>query len=171
VAAWALGLGGAGQVVGRFGYAAFARRTSVRTRTAAILTGTAVTTALLAFVPGPMLLVVALSVLAGTARGVATLLNATAVTERWGASSYATLSAILSAPAMAASAIAPWAGAALAGPLGGYPHMFALLAAAGAAAAVLALGSVPRRRPSRPVAAAEGSKGSDTVDAERSVER
>ncbi|WP_268823530.1 hypothetical protein [Yinghuangia soli] len=46
-----------------------------------------------------------------------------------GAASYGTLSGIRSAPAMAASALAPWAGAALAGPLGGDPHMFALPAA------------------------------------------
>ncbi|WTW93513.1 MFS transporter [Streptomycetaceae bacterium NBC_01309] len=171
VAAWALGLGGAGQVVGRIGYAAFARRTSVRTRTVGVLTATAATTALLAFVPGPVWLLVALAILAGTARGVGTLLNATAITERWGASSYGTLSGILSAPAMAASAIAPWAGAALAGPLGGYPHMFALLATAGATAAVLAIASVPRARPSRPVAAAEGVPSVDRGDVGAHLEK
>lgn len=145
VAAWALGLGGAGQVVGRLGYAALTRRAGVRTRTVGILGATAATTALLAFVPGPIWLLVVISVLAGTARGIGTLLNATAITERWGAASYGTLSGILSAPALAASALAPGAGAALAGPLGGYPHMFALLAALGFAGAVLAIGTVPRR--------------------------
>ncbi|MDI2130158.1 MFS transporter [Yinghuangia seranimata] len=144
VAAWALGLGGAGQVLGRLGYAALTRRAGVLARTVGILGATAAATALLAFVPGPIWLLVVISVIAGTARGVATLLSATAITERWGAASYGTLSGILSAPAMAASALAPWAGAALAGPLGGYAHMFALLAALGCAAALLAFGTIPR---------------------------
>ncbi|MCF2530230.1 MFS transporter [Yinghuangia sp. KLBMP8922] len=147
VAAWALGLGGAGQVVGRLGYAALARRSGVRGRITGIFAATALTTAMLAFVPGPVWLLVVISVLAGAARGMATLLSATAVTERWGAASYGTLSGILSAPAMAASALSPWAGAALAGPLGGYAHMFALLAALGGTAAVLALGTVPAHMP------------------------
>ncbi|MDI2131280.1 MFS transporter [Yinghuangia seranimata] len=149
VGAWALGLGGAGQVLGRFGYSRFARASGVRARTVGVLAATAACTALLAFVPGPVWLLVVIAVVAGTWRGMATLLNATAITERWGATSYGTLSGILSAPAMAASALAPWAGAALAGPLGGYAHMFALLAALGLAAAALATGSVPTVRVSR----------------------
>ncbi|MYW73538.1 MFS transporter, partial [Pseudonocardia sp. SID8383] len=40
-----------------------------------------------------------------------------------------------------AVAVSPWAGAALAGPLGGYPQLFAVLAGAAAVGAVLAVGT------------------------------
>ncbi|SEG75940.1 Sugar phosphate permease [Thermomonospora echinospora] len=145
-AAWALGLGGLGQVAGRLGYGALTRRTTVRSRTVGILALSAATTAALAVLPGPVVLLVTVAVLAGTTRGIATLLQATAVTDRWGTASYATLSGILAAPTTIAGAIAPWAGAALATTLGGYPALFALLAVIAAIAAVLAIGSCPRFR-------------------------
>jgi hypothetical protein len=44
---------------------------------------------------------------------------------------------------MIATALAPWAGAALSEVLGGYPTVFGLLAGIAALAAVLAAGSVP----------------------------
>jgi predicted MFS family arabinose efflux permease len=143
-AAWALGLGGVGQVLGRLGYTRLAAATGVRTRTVLIISGTAATTALLAAVPGPTALLIAAAMLAGAARGVATLLQATAVTDRWGAAHYGRLGGILSAPVVLATALAPWAGAALAALLGGYPPVFVLLAGVAALAAVLAIGSVPR---------------------------
>ena len=71
-------------------------------------------------------------------------LQATAISDRWGATHYGRLNGLLSAPAMVATALAPWAGAALAQTLGGYPAVFALLAAVAALAALLAAGSVPR---------------------------
>jgi MFS family permease len=144
-AAWALGLGGVGQVLGRLGYARLAAATNVRARTVLIIVGTGAATALLAVVPGPPALLVAVAMLAGAARGVATLLQATAVTDRWGSTHYGRLGGILSAPSVLATALAPWAGAALAELFGGYPPVFALLAGVAALAAVLALGSVPRR--------------------------
>ncbi|MDT7709906.1 MAG: hypothetical protein QOG20_5513, partial [Pseudonocardiales bacterium] len=84
------------------------------------------------------------AMLAGAVRGIFTLLQATAVTDRWGAAHYGRLNGIVSAPAMLATAVAPWAGAALAGPLGGYPRVFLLLAGVAVVAALLAAGSVPR---------------------------
>jgi predicted MFS family arabinose efflux permease len=48
IAAWALGLGGIGQVAGRLGYGTLTRRTTVRTRTVIILLGSAATTTALA---------------------------------------------------------------------------------------------------------------------------
>ncbi len=144
-AAWALGLGGLGQVLGRLGYGALAARTGARSRTAVILAATAVTTGLLAVLPGPGALLVAAAMLAGAARGVFTLLQATAISDRWGTAHYGRLGGILTAPAMLATALSPWAGAALAGLLGGYPAVFVLLALIAAAAAGLSLGSVPRR--------------------------
>lgn len=144
-AAWALGLSGVGQVAGRLGYGALARRTGVRSRMVWVLTVMAATTAALAVVPGPLWLLVAVGVLAGAARGITTLLHATAVSDRWGVAGYGTLTGVLSAPVTVAFAVAPVGGAALADLLGGYPPTFAVLAAVAAAAAALAAGSVPCR--------------------------
>lgn len=143
-AAWALGLGGLGQIAGRLFYGRLVTATSVRTRGVLILLATAATTALLGAVPGPTPLLVAGAVLAGTARGVLTLFQATAVSDRWGSAHYGRLSGILSAPVVLATALAPWAGAALADVLGGYPQVFAVLALVAVLAAACALGSVPR---------------------------
>ncbi|MGA5169203.1 MULTISPECIES: MFS transporter [Streptomyces] len=145
-AAWALGLGGAGQTLGRTLYATLARRTGPTVRTALLMAAGGVTTAALALVPGPVAVLVLLAVLAGVVRGNLTLLQATAVSDRWGTADYGRLSALLTAPATVAAALAPWAGAALAGgPLGGYDGLFAALAACSAAAVLLAL--VSGRRP------------------------
>ncbi|MXQ65057.1 MFS transporter [Actinomadura rayongensis] len=144
-AAWALGLGGAGQVAGRLGHRRLVRHTTVRSRTVGILAGSAAATAALAALPGPTALLIAVAVLAGTTRGVTTLLQATAVTDRWGPAAYGTLSGLLSAPVTVAGAIAPAAGAALATALGGYPRLFAALTVIAAAAALLAVGSIPAR--------------------------
>ncbi|MFI1062803.1 MFS transporter [Streptomyces spororaveus] len=138
-AAWALGLGGAGQTLGRTLYSSLSTRTSVTTRTVTLITLGGATTTALAVVPGPVPLLVLLAVLAGVVRGNLTLLQATAVTDRWGTTHYGRLSALLGAPAHITAALAPWACAALAGPLGGYPHLFAALAALSLIAALLAV--------------------------------
>jgi MFS family permease len=136
-AAVALGLGGIGQVLGRLGYGRLTTATTVRTRTALVLLAAAATIVLLGLLPGPALALVIAAVLAGSARGIFTLLQATAVTDRWGATHYGRLNGLLSAPSTFAAALAPWAGAALAGPLGGYPAVFCVLGAVGVLAAVL----------------------------------
>ncbi|WP_369141792.1 MFS transporter [Streptomyces sp. R44] len=143
-AAWALGLGGAGQTLGRTLYAGLARNTGTITRTAALVALGALTTAAFAVVPGPYGLLIVVSVVAGMVRGNLTLLQATAITDRWGATHYGRLSGILSAPAMTASALAPFTSAVLAPPLGGTPQLFGLLAGLGAAAALIALGTTVR---------------------------
>ncbi|MFJ7158789.1 MFS transporter [Streptomyces sp. NPDC101118] len=142
-AAWALGLGGAGQTLGRTLYATLARHLGVTARTVTLIALGALTTAALATVAGPYAVLVGVSVLAGVVRGNLTLLQATAVTDRWGATHYGRLSGLLGAPAHAAAALAPFAGALLAGPLGGYAPLFVLLAALSAVAAVVALGTRP----------------------------
>lgn len=143
-AAWALGLGGAGQTLGRTLYAALARHLGVTARTVTLITLGTLTTAALATVAGPYALLVAVSILAGVIRGNLTLLQATAVTDRWGTTHYGRLSGLLGAPAHAAAALAPFAGAVLAGPLGGYPALFTLLGVLSAAAAATALGTRPQ---------------------------
>lgn len=148
-AAWALGLGGAGQTLGRTLYATLARHTGTTARTTALIALGAAATAALALVPGPYVLLVVLSVAAGMVRGNLTLLQATAVTDRWGTTQYGRLSGLLAAPTTAASALAPFAGAVLAAPLGGYPQLFGLLALIAGLAALITFGTNPRRPPLR----------------------
>lgn len=141
-AAVALGLGGAGQVLGRLGYARFTRRTTVRARTTLIMLAMAVTTALLGVLTSVVALIIA-AVVAGMARGVFTLLQATAVTDRWGPRYYGRLTGLLSAPLTITMALAPFAGAGLATLLGSYSLMFLVLAAIALTATVLGTASTP----------------------------
>lgn len=143
LAAWAFGLGGLGQVLGRLGYGRLTTHLGVRGRGIAILALAAATTALLAVLPGPAGLLIAVAILAGAARGVFTLLQATAITDRWGAVHYGRLNGLLSAPALVATALAPSARAAVADVLGGYPPVFVVLAALALLGALFAVGSSP----------------------------
>ncbi|SOC49263.1 Predicted arabinose efflux permease, MFS family [Blastococcus aggregatus] len=144
LAATTLGLLGAGQLLGRIGYAPLASRTTPAGRTVAIVLVSAVPLALFAAFSGPTALLVGLAVLAGAARGAGTLLQATVVAEHWGAARYGTLAGFFAAPITAAAAIAPWAGTALAGITGSYPSMFAVLAVLVSCAAGLAALSARR---------------------------
>ncbi|WP_197375249.1 MFS transporter [Mycolicibacterium baixiangningiae] len=149
-AAVALGLGGAGQVLGRLGYQTLVRRVGVVPRTVIVMAGVAVSTALLgAFSAYAALVAVAIG--AGVMRGIMTLLQATAVTERWGSTHYGHLSGFLSAPIMIATAVGPFVGAALASVLGGYAAMFVVLGAIAAAGALLAMATTPRVRTPAPI--------------------
>ena len=78
-----LGLGGVGQFLGRLGYARFAAATSVTARAVLVVGAVAGATAAFALA-SQAALVVALGMLLGLARGVYTLVQATAVTDRWG---------------------------------------------------------------------------------------
>jgi MFS family permease len=138
LAATTLGLLGAGQLLGRIGYAPLTARTGPTGRTVAIIVASAGTIALLASLTGPPALLVTAAIATGAARGAGTLLQATVVADRWGTARYGTLSGLFSAPITAASALAPWGGTALAGLTGSYPAMFWLLAALVVAAAALA---------------------------------
>lgn len=143
VAAVALGLGGAGQVVGRLGYGSIVRRTSVLVRTTSIIAALAVTTALLGTLTEAVALVAG-AVVAGMARGVFTLVQATAVTDRWGRRYYGHLTGLLSAPVTITMALAPFAGAALADLLGSYATTFVVLGGLAAIAAAVAVLTIPR---------------------------
>jgi MFS family permease len=144
LAALALGLGGVGQVVGRLGYARFAAATSVTARGVVVLVGVAVTTAALALAPASGGLLIVIGMALGLARGVYTLVQATAVTDRWGPASYGALNGILTAPALVAAAAAPFAGAVLADLLGSWADAFLALAGVAALAAVLMAYATPR---------------------------
>ena len=104
------------------------RRTAPRTRTVTVLAAGGVTVALLAMVSHFMAALLAAAILAGAIRGIYTLLQATAVSDRWGTSRFPTLNGIFSAPTTIAIAIAPGGGALLADWLGSYPTAFYVLA-------------------------------------------
>jgi MFS family permease len=142
MAAWALGLGGVGQVLGRTGYRRMTASTTIVQRTVGILMASAVAIAVLGMLPGPAWALILMAMVVGAVRGVSTLLQATAVSDRWGAEHYGMASGVLTAPVMTAMAIAPWAGAAV-GSVIGYPSLFILLAAIGALGALIARWSVP----------------------------
>ncbi|GAA5151566.1 MFS transporter [Pseudonocardia eucalypti] len=141
VAATMLGLVGAGQVLGRLGYPTLTRLTGAGGRTAAVLAVGALTTAALAAVTGPLVAVGAVALAAGATRGTYTLLQATAVSDRWGTAAYATLTGIAITPATAAMAVGPAGTALLAERLGSYPASFYLLTGLLLVAAGIALGT------------------------------
>jgi hypothetical protein len=101
------------------------------------------TVLLLGLVPGPAALLIALTVVVGAVRGLLTLLQATAVSDRWGVRHYAALSGVLGVAVTGAMAMAPWGAAATASLLGGYPASLAVFAALCAVAAVLGWSSIP----------------------------
>ncbi|GAA4732771.1 MFS transporter [Nocardioides endophyticus] len=147
-AATALGIGGIGQVCGRLGYRRLDAATSVSTRTRLVFAAVAVTTLALAVTPGPYSALVALSFVAGMVRGIFTLLQATAVTDRWGTTDYARLNATLSLPLLATAAFAPWFATALATALGSHAATLAVFAGLAVGAALV----VPRQPSLAPVA-------------------
>ena len=137
-AAWALGLGGAGQVAGRLLYPGMTRSLQARTRAILVISAMAVALAGLAVVPGPTLALILLAVLAGAARGLFTLVGATLVSDYWGPGRYAAISGVYNAPILAASALAPWLGAVIAEVTGGLTGLFMVLVGVAGTAAVLA---------------------------------
>jgi MFS family permease len=128
LAAVALGLCGAGQVLGRLGYPWLVSRFGPRPRTAVILVSGAATIVVLGVLPGPDLALVGVAVVAGSARGLFTLLQATTVADRWGTRSFGRVNGVFTAPITIAIALAPGGGALLTRLTGGYPASYALLA-------------------------------------------
>lgn len=138
LAAWALGLSGAGQVGGRLFYPRLDRRFPPHLRAALVIALLAVTLLALAAVPGPLALVMAVAVLSGAARGLFTLINATVVGDYWGTARYAALNGIYNAPVGIAAAIAPAFGAAIAAMTGSYRALFLVLGVLALISATLA---------------------------------
>lgn len=138
VAALALGLVGVGQVCGRLGYAQISRRTSAPARTCIVLAAGAVTVAALALAAPVTAAVLAAAVLAGAARGNYTLVQATAISDRWGTRLFGTINGIFLAPVTIALALAPGGGTLLMG-WAGPANAFLVLAGMAAFGAVLAL--------------------------------
>ena len=135
IAAFGLGLIGAGQVGGRLVFSAIpsGARLPVITVTATVAI------IVLALLPGPVPMLIAAGMLAGAVRGCHTLLQATIVADRWGAAGLGTLQGAFAAPLTAVTALAPAAGPALAAWLGSYTNMAYAMAAATGTATVAAL--------------------------------
>ncbi|MCA1783195.1 MAG: MFS transporter [Intrasporangiaceae bacterium] len=136
LAAWALGLLGAGQIIGRLLFVAIPRAAAPWVPLAATAGLSALFLALLALVPGPPWALVTLAVAAGAVRGAQTLVQASAVVDRWGARSYGTINGFFAAPVTVLIALAPAIGPVVAQASGSYATM-ALIAAAVAAAATV----------------------------------
>jgi MFS family permease len=95
----------AGQVAGRLGYRRLASGLGLRARAAVVIAAVAVTTFLVGLLPGPAILLIAGAVLAGAARGVFTLTEATVVSDYWGPDRCAVLNGVFNAPIVAAGAL------------------------------------------------------------------
>ena len=146
-AAVALGIGGAGQVAGRLFYGPVLTRMPVRARMVATLLAGSLTTAGLATIHDPLVVVGVVSFAAGAARGIFTLVKATAVADRWGTTAYGARSAWISGSVTAVAALAPWACAATADATGSFATTFLLLAGLAAVAAALTPGVAQPKRP------------------------
>jgi MFS family permease len=145
-AAVALGLGGVGQVAGRLVYGPMLDRIPVRPRTVLVVGAASATTLALAFSVRWAVLVCAVSFAAGFARGIFTLIQATAVSDRWGTRDFGARSSVLTGAVMVAGAFAPWLGALIASLVGGYDGAFVVIAVAGGLSAVV-LACLPPHRP------------------------
>ncbi|SNS86941.1 Predicted arabinose efflux permease, MFS family [Geodermatophilus pulveris] len=151
LAATTLGLLGAGQLLGRLLYAPLTARTTATGRTVVLVAAGALAIGLLGTLPGPPAALVAAAVALGAVRGACTLLQATAVADRWGTAHYGTLSGFFAAPVTAATALAPWVGTALAEAIGSYAIAFGVLAGVVLTAVGLAwLAGAPRGTTPRP---------------------
>ena len=129
LAAWGLGLLGAGQVLGRVVYVALPHAGSPWVPLALTAAASALTLGLLALVPGPPWLLILIGIGAGAVRGAQTLVQGSAVADRWGTRDYGAINGAFAAPITAVTAIGPALGPVLAVATGSYA-MMGLLAAA-----------------------------------------
>lgn len=127
-AATVMAVGGVGQVCGRLFYGRLSTVTGPASRAWVTLGLVAVSTVAFAEIPSPWALVAGVAFAGGMARGTFTLVQATAVSDRWGPTAYGARNGVLSGATMGASALAPWAGSFLADHVGGFASAFWLLA-------------------------------------------
>ncbi|CAM3102675.1 MFS transporter [Stackebrandtia soli] len=144
LAAWALGLCGAGQLLGRVGYHRLSTHTTPRFRTIAVLATAALAVVVMVATIGQPIAVIAAAVAFGATRGILTLLEATAVSDRWGTNAFGTLYGIYSAPATVAMAVTPFAGALLTERLGGNEALFLAMAGLLIVGAIAAVSTNPK---------------------------
>lgn len=137
-AAVVFGLVGAGQLLGRLAFLPLSSRGTPRLRTLMQVALTALALLTVALVSAPPALVVLGAVFAGAMRGTHTLSVATAVSDRWGSTAYATIFGRFNLPIAGAIAVSPVLGEVLASGLGSYRAAALLLAALALLATVAA---------------------------------
>ncbi|MBO9578364.1 MAG: MFS transporter [Microbacteriaceae bacterium] len=138
LAALGLGLLGAGQVVGRVLFLVLPRGSRPWVPLAVTALLAAGSLAAMGLVPEPAWLLVGVGVLAGAVRGAQTLVNATAVSDRWGTRNYGAINGAFAAPVTIIAAFAPAVGPLVADAAGGYAAAALVMAVVAAAGAVLA---------------------------------
>lgn len=138
LAAWALGLLGAGQVVGRLLYVAMPHGTAPWIPLAVTSTLSVVLLALMGALPGPPWLLIVVGIVAGAVRGAQTLVQGSAVADRWGTRNYGSINGVFAAPITAISALGPALGPVVAVAVGGYSAMALVMAGFAVVAAVTA---------------------------------
>ena len=121
-ASWVLGLIGAGQVLGRLLYLALPHTTAAWIAPAVV--GLLGATVLVGFAAAAHpIWIFSTAIVAGAVRGAFTLVQASAIADRWGSRSYGRLNGMLAGPVAALTALAPGAAAILAASLGSYAAM------------------------------------------------
>lgn len=138
LAAVGLGLVGAGQVVGRVIFLARPHQAPPWVLLVTVAALAAVALGLLAVVPGPAWLLIGIGVVAGAVRGAYTLVQASAVADRWGTRNYGSINGAFAAPITIAAALSPAIGPAVAAGVGSFSVMAAVMAGAAVVAAVTA---------------------------------
>ena len=123
LAAWSLGLLGAGQVIGRLLYVVIPHGTAPWLPLAVTSGSAMLLLALMAVVPGPPWLLVVIGMAAGAVRGAQTLVQGSAVADRWGTRNYGSINGVFAAPITVVAALGPALGPILAGAIGGYGAM------------------------------------------------
>lgn len=129
-AALLFGLIGVGQVAGRLLFLTDRPAAHPTFTVVLVAAAAALVLALVALSPGPAILLAILAVCAGAVRGALTLVQASAVAERWGTGRLGLLNGIFTAPITTATALAPAIGVGLAVLAGSYPPSLMILAAA-----------------------------------------
>lgn len=138
LAALALGLVGAGQVVGRLLFFVTPRGSKPWVPIAIIASGSIVGLLALAMIPGPVWLLILVAILVGAVRGAHTLVQASAVADRWGVRNYGSINGAFAAPITVLTALSPALGPLVANGVGSYAGMAAIMAGVAALALVVA---------------------------------
>lgn len=120
LAALALGLLGAGQVIGRLLYVVIPHTAAPWVPLAATSALSAICLALLALVPGPAWLLITIGIATGAVRGAQTLVQGSAVADRWGTHNYGSINGVFAAPITIIGALGPSLGPLLAIASGSY---------------------------------------------------
>lgn len=137
LAATTLGLLGAGQLVGRLLYGPVVRSRSSTTGIVFVVVIAGGSILGLALLPPVVGVLITSAVVFGAARGAFTLLQASVVADRWGQQHYGAVAGVFAMPITTATAMAPWAAAAVTSLMGSNITTYLMTAAVLGLAGVL----------------------------------